>query len=306
MRPQIVCDPAATPQHLKRCVLLLGNFDGFHLGHQALLAAARHRATAAGLPLGVMSAEPHPRQLFEPEGAPSRLTTPATKLETFARLGFDLVFNPVFNHSFARQSAERFVVDVLAAGLDVSWVVVGDGFRFGNKRRGDVGLLRRFGNELGFGVLVVGRVSHDGAICSSSRIRHCLRTGDIDGANSLLGCPWSVEVRLKSKSVQRADSWQVEWPKSVLRPANGFYPVTARPVTGATPMARGVLNIANGGAFELRLARGHRLPNANSGDSPLVIEVMSSAIPQNPCPSSSGCAPMRLVRSVSHSAILCG
>lgn len=308
--PQCVSDPAATPQHLKRSVMLLGNFDGFHLGHQALLAEARRRATAASLPLGVMSVEPHPRQLFEPEGAPSRLTTPAIKLETFERLGFDLVFNPVFNHAFAGQSAERFIVDVLVAGLEVSWVVVGEDFRFGNKRRGDVGLLRQFGSELGFGVLVVGRVNHDGANCSSSHIRHHLRTGDIAGANSLLGYPWPVEIRLKSKSVQRADSWWVEWPKSVLRPAIGCYPVTVRQVNGAAPMARGVINMANDGVVEMLLARRHRPPHTDSGeapfDSPIVVEVMSQAAPWNQSRPASCLASARLVRAAAHSATMRG
>ena len=275
--PPIITDAAATPTHLKRSVMLLGNFDCFHRGHQSLLAAARHHSATADLPLGIMSVEPHPRQLFDPGSGPFRLSTPATKHETLARMGFDFVFSPAFDHRFAGQSAETFVREVLNVGLSVSHVVSGDDFRFGTKRGGDSALLRRMGHDLGFGVSVVNRICHRDVICSTSHVRELIRAGDIAEANVALGYRWSVEIGLAYRGTRTSGRWSVGWPGSVLKPAPGRYSVAMRGVARTAPEALGEIAIGQDGEASFSLARGPISLTAISGASRLFVEFISGA-----------------------------
>jgi riboflavin kinase/FMN adenylyltransferase len=218
---QLLTDSAVVPDRLKGSVMLLGNFDGFHRGHRALFAAARAEALSRGVPLGAMSVEPHPRQFFAPQSEPFRLSTPATKIETFSRLGLNFLYSPRFDRAFANQEPERFIEKVLVGGLAVSRIVVGCGFRFGRQRRGDVDLLRRIGGQSGFGVTAVQEIEQDGARYSSTLVRDHLAAGDIDAASALLGDVWSVElVSLGNGSVR--------WPDAVMKPGCGDYRVMAR------------------------------------------------------------------------------
>ncbi|WP_165899884.1 FAD synthetase family protein [Borborobacter arsenicus] len=225
---QLLTDSAVVPKRLKGSVMLLGNFDGFHCGHQALLAAARAEASACGAPLGVMSVEPHPKQLFAPHSEPFRLSSPTTKRETFSRLGLDFLYSPRFNRAFAGQEPEQFIDDILVGGLAVSRIVVGRGFRFGKQRRGDVDLLCRFGEQSGFAVTAVDELGQDGAKYSSTLVRNHLAAGEIDAANALLGGPWSVELGALPGSLRLPGEGSVSWPVSVLKPACGEYRVMAR------------------------------------------------------------------------------
>lgn len=227
-RLQLLTNSAVVPDRLKGSVMLLGNFDGFHRGHQALLAAARTEASACGAPLGVMSVEPHPKQLFAPHSEPFRLSSPATKRETFSRLGLDFLYSPRFDHAFAGQEPEQFIDNVLVRGLAVSRIVVGRGFRFGKQRRGDVDLLRRFGEQSGFAVTAVDERGQGDAKYSSTLVRNHLAAGEIDAANALLEGPWSVELGAWTGSVQLPGEGSVSWPISVLKPACGEYRVMAR------------------------------------------------------------------------------
>ncbi|GLK68934.1 hypothetical protein GCM10008179_25720 [Hansschlegelia plantiphila] len=226
-------------------VLLLGNFDGFHLGHAALLDAGRD--AAGGRPVGVLSVEPHPRQFFAPAAAAFRIASAKVKRETFARRGFAFSCAPRFDATFARQSPEAFVRDVLVRSVGVSQVVVGEDFRFGAGRAGTTERLRAMGDELGFGVSVVATVRRQDARCSSSLIRHLLREGEAATAGTLLGDPWTVEARLRRSLGGRVS---VAWPDEILRPAPGRYNARLRRLAGGEALAECRL-IANGDGFRL-------------------------------------------------------
>jgi riboflavin kinase/FMN adenylyltransferase len=237
-------DPVA--DELAGGVLLLGNFDGFHLGHRALLRAAAD-ARRAG-PLGIMSVEPHPRQLFDPGASPFRITTERIKHEAFRRLGFTFAFAPRFDQAFAGQSAEAFVEDLLVRALRVAHVVVGEDFRFGHKRRGDVSTLRSLGADLGFGVTAVAAVRQQDVVCSSSLIREMLRLGDVAGASALLGHPWSVEVAARRQS---SGVMEIGWPDAVIAPPAGTYRVRLRRLAASATIGAGSLEIGARGCYLL-------------------------------------------------------
>lgn len=221
-------------------VMLLGNFDGFHRGHRALLAQARRLAGDALL--SVMSVEPHPRQFFNPDLAPFRLSTRRVKQHLFARGGFSFVFGPRFDRAFADQSAEAFVEHLLVGRLRVAHLVVGEDFRFGHRRRGDVALLQAMGAEHGFAVSPVAPVRQQELVCSSSLVRDLLRAGDVAGANEVLGAPWRVDVGV----TRRPGGLGLDWPEGVLRLPDGDY--RARLVDMATDAAIGAGTLAIRGA----------------------------------------------------------
>ena len=133
----------------------MGNFDGLHLGHAALIAEACERARVAGTPTGVLTFEPHPRSVFMPEGEPFRLTPFRVKEREIARLGVDLLFVQHFDAAFAKKSAESFVEEVLVGAVGVAHLVVGHDCTFGNRRRGTPEMLREAGARHGFGVTVI-------------------------------------------------------------------------------------------------------------------------------------------------------
>jgi riboflavin kinase/FMN adenylyltransferase len=174
----------------------VGNFDGVHLGHQVMLerlgAAARDRDLRACL----MTFEPHPREFFAPAQAPTRLTSMREKLELLAQLDVERVLVQRFDAAFAAMSAESFVRDVLVRGLNARWVLVGDDFRFGARRQGDVALLREAGKTYGFEVAAMDSVMVDGVRASSTAVRERLAHGDLDGAARLLGRPYSMSGRV--------------------------------------------------------------------------------------------------------------
>lgn len=190
--PQVVSGALPPGHPLRGAVLLLGNFDGFHLGHQALLRAARRRA--GGRPVAVMSCEPHPRSFFGSEPRPFRLTTAGLKPLLLGPHGIDYIFAPRFDRDFASLSPQEFVDQVLVAGLGVHAVHAGPDFRFGHRRSGDMALLRALGRDHGFAVGSLAQVTLAGARASSTAIRDHIRAGDIQAANRLLGAPWLVET----------------------------------------------------------------------------------------------------------------
>ncbi|MGY8525976.1 bifunctional riboflavin kinase/FAD synthetase [Paracidovorax citrulli] len=174
------------------CALTIGNFDGVHRGHQSLLARARAAADARGLPLCVMTFEPHPREFFTPDRAPTRIALLRDKLESLRRHGVDRVVVEHFNAHFAAQSPEDFVRNVLWHGLHAKWVLVGDDFRFGARRAGDFDYLREAGQRYGFDVEQMGSVSEGGVRISSSAVREALAQGDLDHARRLLGHGYAI------------------------------------------------------------------------------------------------------------------
>ena len=173
-------------------VLTVGNFDGLHIGQQAILQRVVERAQATGLESVVVTFEPHPQSVLHPGQAPPRLTTTSQKRALAARQGVDTYAEVVFDGAFASTAAERFVRDFLHEKLQAVEVYVGSRFVFGRRREGDLDLLRRLGQEIGFEAVGVEEVLVDGAPVSSTRIRRTIREGDVARANEMLGRAYSV------------------------------------------------------------------------------------------------------------------
>jgi len=176
--------------------LTIGNFDGVHLGHQALLNELRAAAQARGLPAAVVIFEPHPREFFTPQQAPTRLTSLREKLELFASMGIDRVHVCRFNARFAQISATGFI-HALHEKLSAKFVLIGDDFRFGSGRAGDFALMEKIGLQRGFAVQAVHSVLHNGVRISSTAVRTALAEGNMRVAQSYLGRPYSISGRVE-------------------------------------------------------------------------------------------------------------
>jgi riboflavin kinase/FMN adenylyltransferase len=176
--------------------LTIGNFDGVHLGHQAMLRRLREAASALDVPACVMTFEPHPREFFAPDQAPTRLTSLREKLELLKRHGVDRVYICRFNFDFARVSASEFIHRILGSGLGVRWLLIGDDFRFGARRAGDGEMLRAAARHLDFEVVEMPSVDVAGERVSSTAIRDLLGVGRLDEAARLLGRPYSISGRV--------------------------------------------------------------------------------------------------------------
>lgn len=186
-------DWRAVPPEWKGGAVALGNFDGVHRGHQALLAEAKEQAGALGAPVLALTFEPHPRGFFVPDTGPFRLTLPPAKARLLAEYGVQAVLAQHFDAAFAALPADAFVADVLLKGLGARHVVCGYDFTFGARRSGNVERLRAEGKARGFGVTVLDPVMREGEIYSSTRIREALRAGWITEAAGLLGHAWEIE-----------------------------------------------------------------------------------------------------------------
>ena len=175
-------------------VVAIGNFDGVHEGHRAVIAAAVGAARTADAPAGVLTFEPHPRTWFRPEQAPFRLTPLRSKVRQIETLGLDLLYVLPFDEAMAARTAEAFVEDILAGSLGASHVVVGYDFVFGKDRGGSVTTLQDCAEAGRFGLTVVPAVDDEtGGSYSSTRIRQALRDGDPATAAALLGRYWEIE-----------------------------------------------------------------------------------------------------------------
>ncbi|NMG50711.1 bifunctional riboflavin kinase/FAD synthetase [Azoarcus communis] len=178
------------------CVLTIGNFDGLHRGHQALLQLLTDKAREMRLPAAVMTFEPHPREYFSPADAPARLASLREKLLLLAAGGVDRVHVCRFDARFAALSADSFIQDGLIRGLNVRHLFVGDDFRFGARRSGDFEMLLNTGRANGFGVESMPTLIIEGERASSSAVRAALADGDLDHAACLLGRPYSIAGRV--------------------------------------------------------------------------------------------------------------
>ena len=179
------------------CALTIGNFDGVHRGHQAMLALLRNEAQHRGLPATVLTFEPHPRDYFaalsgKPELAPSRIATLRDKLSELERCGVDQVVILPFDQALASLSPEAFIQQVLVDGLHARYVLVGDDFRFGAKRVGDYAMLDAAGEACGFDVARMLSYEVHGVRVSSSVVREALTAGDMARVAALLGRPYTV------------------------------------------------------------------------------------------------------------------
>lgn len=179
-----------------RCALTIGNFDGVHRGHQAMLGRARSRARELHLQSCVLTFEPHPREFFTPATAPARLTRLRDKLELMAAAGVDRVHVARFDARLAALAAERFIDDYVVHGLRAAWLLVGPDFRFGAKRGGDFGLLEQLAARRGYELEAMPEVALQGERVSSSAVRAALAAGDLAGAQRLLGRPYTMSGRV--------------------------------------------------------------------------------------------------------------
>jgi len=179
------------------CALTIGNFDGVHRGHQALLAHVRGAAAELGIEAAVMTFEPHPREYFarrtgDLSKAPARIANLRDKLGDLSNAGIDRVIVEHFNEHFAAQSPRDFIERVLVEGLHVKWLMVGDDFRFGARRAGDIAMLQEAGREYGFQVETLSAVMLGQRRISSSAVREALASGDFGATQQLLGHPYAM------------------------------------------------------------------------------------------------------------------
>ncbi len=226
---------AAVPDALAGAIVALGNFDGFHLGHQAVVARAVDRARAEGRPALVATFDPHPVRHFRPDAEPFRLTTLDQRARLFADAGADgmVVFH--FDAALAALPADVFIAERLIGALRVGGVVTGEDFTFGHAKSGNIATLRAAGARAGFSVDTVGAVLLDGEPVSSTRIRAALKGGDPRGAARLLTRPFAIEG-----VVQHGDKLgrTIGYPTAnldmgpYLRPAYGIYAVRGRLADG--------------------------------------------------------------------------
>ena len=226
-----IFDGAAVPAHLRGGVVALGNFDGFHKGHQAVVGSALAKARAGGRPALVATFEPHPARLFRPDTAPFALTRIAQRLDLFADFGIDGAVVLPFDRALAAETAEGFCANWLRDRIGASAVVSGEDFTFGVRRSGDAAALARLGVDCGFTAQVVAPVADAGGTISSTRIRALLTGADPSGAAALLTRPYTIVG-----TVERGDQLgrTLGFPTAnldmgpYLRPAYGVYAVRVR------------------------------------------------------------------------------
>lgn len=174
------------------CALTIGNFDGVHRGHRALLKELKKGAEEKGLVSCVMTFEPHPKEFFSPEQAPPRILNLRDKLSAFANIGIDRIVVEHFNAAFARLTPEEFVLEILVRRLNAKWILIGDDFCYGAKRAGNFASLKAAGEKYGFEVSSIHTVQESGERISSSALRTALGDGDMKQASKLLGRPYAI------------------------------------------------------------------------------------------------------------------
>ncbi|NBC36931.1 bifunctional riboflavin kinase/FAD synthetase [Novosphingobium sp. FSY-8] len=232
------------PEALRGAIIALGNFDGFHRGHQAVVGEAIAWAKAEGRPAIVATFDPHPVEFFAAGSAPFRLSSLDQRQEWFAAAGADAMLVFVFDAAMAASSAHDWVHGVLGAQLGAAGVVTGEDFTFGKGRSGTIATLRELGAEVGLRSRAIGPVTDEGEVVSSSRIRRALQAGDMAAATRLLTRPFALRGH-----VQHGDKVgrTIGFPTAnlalgdYLRPAYGIYAVTGRLPDGR--VLKGAANI---------------------------------------------------------------
>jgi riboflavin kinase/FMN adenylyltransferase len=261
---RIFHDWLALPDDARGATVALGNFDGVHLGHASLIRAAH--AARPDAKLGVLTFEPHPREVFRPDDPPFRLSLSAERAEALAALGVDLVYEMSFNHAFSLMSAEAFVSEVLHQGLGARHLVSGRDFAFGHRRGGDTNFLADRAEALGMGLTLVPPVTDAQGPLSSTRIRRALQDGYPERATAELGRAWAIRGEV-AHGDKRGRT--IGFPTANialgrhLEPARGVYAVTIRMADGSE--YPGVANIG-------------RRPTVNAGmESRLEVNVFDFA-----------------------------
>ena len=241
----------AVPAHLRGAIVALGNFDGFHLGHQAVVGRAIERARAEGRPAIVGTFDPHPQRYFRPESEWFRLSTMDQRQRWFAEAGADAMLIFPFNAQLAALSARQFAEERLVELIGAGGVVTGGDFTFGKGREGDVAMLAALGRELGYSADTVAPVTLGGETVSSSRIREHLRAGRPREAAALLTRPWAIEGEvIHGDRIGRTLGYPTANMSlaNYLRPAYGIYAVRGRLPDGRT--LNGVANLGVRPSFD--------------------------------------------------------
>ena len=243
------------PEKLRGGAVAVGNFDGMHRGHQALIQQCRAMADAVDGPAVALTFEPHPRSLFQADAPPFRLTPFRSKARLLADLGVDCLTSLRFDRKVSQQPAEDFIKTVLVEGLGARHVIVGYDFVFGHRRAGNAAMLQEFGDRHNFIVSVLEPVTHDDDVCSSTIIRVDLETGRCRRAAELLGHWWEVEGRVRSGEKRGRllgfPTANLHLRDTALRPALGVYAIRfGLSENGATKWYPGVANLGNRPTFD--------------------------------------------------------
>ncbi|MCY4406345.1 MAG: bifunctional riboflavin kinase/FAD synthetase [Rhodospirillaceae bacterium] len=226
----------STPADARGAVVAVGNFDGVHLGHRAVIDEGRRIARSLGAPLAVLTFEPHPRQVLAAPKEPFRLTPLRIKARHLAALGVDVLFVARFDRAFAAREPASFVADVVAAGIGARHVVVGHDFAFGRGRAGTVALLTEVGGTLGVGVTSIEAAGTGTTIHSASRARRLLSDGDVAALPEVLGRYWEIDGHVVAGD-RRGRT--IGFPTAnlrcagILHPARGVYALWAQPAGDA-------------------------------------------------------------------------
>ena len=242
MMPRIVTDWRDLPRELRGATVALGNFDGVHLGHVAVVRAAH--AARPDLPLAALTFEPHPREHFRRDDPPFRLTLLPAKAAALRAAGATIVYALPFDAHFAAMTAESFVEDVLHRGLDVRHLACGPDFAFGHRRGGNVQFLATEAERRGIGLTIVPPVANSDGPISSTRIRRLLQDGYPERAAEKLGRPWEIRGQVvHGDKLGRTLGWPTAnmWFGRQLEPAQGVYAV--RVVLPNGRLADGVANV---------------------------------------------------------------
>ena len=242
------------PESARNAAIVIGNFDGVHKGHRALLAQAKQKASAIRAPLAVLTFEPHPRELFRPDEPPCRITPQNLKAERLEQAGVKVLFTKKFDWNFASLSAEDFIEKILKDELGAAHIIVGYDFHFGQMRRGTAQMI----GQAGIPVTVIEEIKgEDGQEISSSRIRQYLRRGEIEKANALLGWEWEIRGEIV-RGDQRGR--ELGYPTAnmplgqTLHPAYGVYAAFAR-IEGESEWRPAAVNIGIRPMFEIPQAQ---------------------------------------------------
>lgn len=237
----VYADYRSVPAGARGLAIALGNFDGIHAGHRAVIDAAK----ATGHRLGVATFEPPPRALFRPEDPPFRIFTPERRNAALLALGVETVFELPFNTDMAGMTDEDFARNVISEGLGAAHIAIGFDFRFGRGRMGDAARLSSLGRALGFGVTIVEKIEALGDKASSTAMRQALHAGEPEKVTDLLGAPWTVDGIVEHGEKQGRTlgfpTANLTLAQGLIHPRHGIYAVRAR-LQGETAWRNGVAN----------------------------------------------------------------
>lgn len=251
---QVITDLSNLPPSARGSLLAIGNFDGVHRGHQAILKQLKEKAQTMGCAAAVLTFEPHPRKLFRPDDPPFRITPAPLKQQKLAASSIDYVFSLPFDWDFASQSAESFVQHILVDGLAPAGVMVGHDFRFGQLRKGTPSMIEAAGIPIH---QIADIADEEGRKFASTQVREALYAGDIDAANRILGWKWMIEGE-----IIRGDrrGHELGYPTAnvmlgdTLHPSYGVYAALVQ-VEGETAWRAAATNIGIRPMFELKIGQ---------------------------------------------------